>query len=231
MQDTENCIKKLLYFKHFVCLDKPLIVCEGKTDNIYLRSALRKLNSKFGTLASIDKGKLVTKIRFLRHSRVEHDVLELSGGTGNLANLVARYEKAVYRYRHRPLGHPVIIVIDNDSGSDPVFGVMKQRKILIGQDSKEPFYHICFNLYVVKTPEIGAKGTSCIEDLFDSATRNRKLDGKSLSLAKEFDRTSNFGKFDFADRVVSPNVGSIDFDGFIPLLDRIVAVTSHYRSK
>lgn len=32
--------KKLLYFKHFVALDKPLVVCEGKTDNIYLRSAL-----------------------------------------------------------------------------------------------------------------------------------------------------------------------------------------------
>ena len=39
--------KALLYFKHFVALDKPLIVCEGKTDNIYLRSALKALDPGF----------------------------------------------------------------------------------------------------------------------------------------------------------------------------------------
>jgi hypothetical protein len=45
--------KKLLYFKHFVVLDKPLLVCEGKTDSIYLRSALFLLSRKaHGPLAN-----------------------------------------------------------------------------------------------------------------------------------------------------------------------------------
>ena len=81
-------------------LDRPLIVCKGKTDNIYLRSALRALNPKYPDLAEIDKGKLVAKVKLLRHSRAEHDILELSGGSGNL---VARYEKSVSRYAYRPL--------------------------------------------------------------------------------------------------------------------------------
>ncbi len=87
--------KKLIYYKHFVALEKPLIVCEGKTDNIYLRSALKALNPKYPPLAKVDKGKLVTAVTLLRHSRVEHDILELTGGSGNLGNLVGQYESGV----------------------------------------------------------------------------------------------------------------------------------------
>ena len=223
--------KSLLYYKHFVSLDKPLILCEGKTDNIYLRSALKALDPRFLVLAKMDKGKLVTAVRLLRHSRVEHDILELSGGSGNLANLVGRYEAAMYRYRHRPLEHPVIVLVDNDSGSDPVFSAMKQHKIVVSQKTMLPFYHVCFNLYVVKTPELGTKGTSCIEDLFDPSVRAIKLDGKSLSLNKDFDRGLYYGKVDFAERVVRQRFTSINFNNFIPLLERLESTMADYKAK
>ncbi len=150
--------KNLLYFKHFVVLDRPLIVCEGKTDNIYLRSALKALDPKYPELAKVDKGKLGTKIKLLQHSRAEHVILELSGGSGNLGNLVARYEKAVSRYAYRPLKHPVIALIDNDSGFDPVFGALKQQKVTVSHTTAEPFYFVGFNLYVIKTPELAPQG-------------------------------------------------------------------------
>ncbi len=220
--------KKLLYFKHFVALDRPLIVCEGKTDNIYLRSALKALDPRYPELSEVDKGKLVTKVRLLRHSRVEHDVLELSGGSGNLGNLVGRYERAISRYAYRPLRYPVIVVIDNDSGSDPVFGALKQRKVTISLTTAEPFYYVCFNLYVVKTPERGSGGTSCIEDLFDATVRAKKLDGKTLSLGKDWDSKTQYGKLDFADKIVRAGFSTIDFSGFVPLIDRIVAVLADF---
>ena len=223
--------KRLLYYKHFVVLDQPLIVCEGKTDNIYLRSALKALDPKYPQLARIDKGKLATAVRLLRHSRVEHDILELSGGSGNLGNLVGRYEKAMQRYTHRPLKYPVIVLIDNDSGSDPVFGAMKQHKVTISQTTKLSFYHVCLNLYVVKTPEFGERGTSCIEDLFEPSVRTMKLDGKTLSLAKDYDGNQHYGKMDFADRVVRANYSNINFSGFVPLFDRLVEALNDYSKK
>jgi RNA-directed DNA polymerase len=223
--------KKLLYYKHFVALEQPLIVCEGKTDNIYLRSALKALDPKYPQLAIVDNGKLVTAVTFLRHSRVEHDILELSGGSGNIGNLVGRYEKAVSRYAHRPLKHPVIVLVDNDSGSDPVFGAMKQHNVTVSQTTTLAFYHVCFNLYVVKTPEFGTKGTSCIEDLFDTAILAETLDGKTLSRVDKFDPSQQYGKFDFADKIIRPRFATINFSRFGPLLDRMVAVLNDYQLK
>lgn len=212
-------------------LDKPLIVTEGKTDNIYLRSALKALYTKYPELVHLDKGKLISDIQFLRHSRVEHDILELSGGSGNLGTLIGRYEKALYRYAHRPLRSPVIVLIDNDSGSDLIFATLKKRKITISSATTDAFYYVCFNLYVVKTPELGAKGVSCIEDLFDPSTRAIKLDGRSLSLDKEYDIKTHYGKMDFADKIIRANLTSINFTDFEPLFDRLVAVVKDYKLK
>lgn len=223
--------KRLLYYKHFVALEKPLIICEGKTDNIYLRSALKALDPKYPQLAKVDKGKLVTIVTLLRHSRVEHDILELSGGSGNIGNLVRRYEKAVHHYAHRPLKHPVIVLIDNDNGSEPVFGAMKRHNVTVSQTTALPFYHVCFNLYVVKTPEAGSKGTSCIEDLFDETALAETLEGKTLALADKFDSNKHYGKFEFADKIIRAKFVTINFSRFIPLLDRLVAVLHDYSTK
>ncbi len=71
----QNLYKKFLYFRHFINPSAPLIVCEGKTDNIYLRSALKALDPAYPQLAEVIGGKLFTKVRLLKHSRAEHDVL------------------------------------------------------------------------------------------------------------------------------------------------------------
>ncbi len=222
--------KALLYYKHFVALERPLIVCEGKSDNIYLRSALLALDPNYPTLAEKVGEKLVTKVRFLRQSRVEHDILELNGGTGNLKNFIERYEKAVYRFKHRPLKHAVVVLVDNDSGSTPIFSVLKQRGITINLTSTVPFYHICFNLYLVKTPERLASGISAIEDLFDKSVRERKVDGRFLSVEKDFDLKHHFGKVEFAERIVRQQFSTINFDAFIPLLDRVAMAVADYKA-
>ena len=221
--------KELLYFKHFVGLDKPLIVCEGKTDNIYLRSALKALDPKFPVLAKVVDGKLETNVRLLRHSKVEHDILELSGGTGNLKTLIERYERAVYRFKHRPLKQPVIVLLDNDTGSNAIFSLMKERKITINHMTTASFYRVVFNLYVVKTPEMGSKGVSSIEDLFDASVRATKLDGRSLSLEKTYDIKTHYGKLEFAERVIRQGFAKINFKSFVPLLGRIEAAIADYK--
>ncbi|MEA2768232.1 MAG: RNA-directed polymerase, partial [Acetobacteraceae bacterium] len=115
--------KRLLYFKHFVILEEPLVVCEGKTDNIYLRSALKSFagSGLYPELAELDGSSLKSKIRFLKGSRVEHDILQLSGGSSNIAEFVGRYHGSVARYTYKPMNYRVIVLVDNDSGASPVF--------------------------------------------------------------------------------------------------------------
>jgi RNA-directed DNA polymerase len=60
---------------------------------------------------------------------------------------------------------------------------------------------------------------------------NTVVDGKTFDPNKEHQAEGKYGKLIFAERVVRPNADSIDFSGFAPLLDRIVAVLDHYKAQ
>ena len=212
--------KKFLYFRHFINPSEPLIVCEGKTDNIYLRSALKALDPAYPQLAEVKGGKLFTKIRFLKHSRTEHDILELSGGTGNIAKFIAHYKAGVFKYKFRPMKFPIIIVADNNSGQLGGGGVFSEaNKLLKGSGAislttTNDFYYLCHNLYLVKTPEIGATGESCMENLFEASVLAKTLDGKTFNPKSDQDTATQYGKVIFADKVVRANYDKINFSKF-----------------
>jgi hypothetical protein len=62
-----------------------------------------------------------------------------------------------------------------------------------------------------------------IEDFFDQAVKATKLGSKSFNPHTPFDQNKNYGKSLFAEHVVKKSQATIDFDGFEPVLDRIVA--------
>ncbi len=37
---------RFLYFRYFIALEKPLIICEGKTDVAYLKIAIKQLKNR-----------------------------------------------------------------------------------------------------------------------------------------------------------------------------------------
>ena len=229
----QKLYKKFLFYKHFVALEKPLIVTEGKTDPIYLRCAIRKLKKYHPRLGKVVDGKFSSAVRFLGHSDATKKVLELGGGTGNLNRFFNTYEETINSFKFKPLAHPVIILIDNDEGTKGVFNTIKDKfKNEISLETSEPFYHLHENLYLVKTPENGKDGKSCIEDLFDQKLRETIIDGKKFDPSKEHNEDSNpYGKSVFATKVVIPNIDKIDFSGFEKLLDRIEAVLGDYEQR
>src|SRR6185437_4877209 len=113
MTATRRLYRDFLFFKNFVALGLPLIVCEGKTDNIYLRAAIRNLGVHTGVLRGMD-GKLL--VRFLNHESKSAEILQLEGGTGALKFLFRDYKRNLTEFSFAPLEHPVIVLIDNDSG-------------------------------------------------------------------------------------------------------------------
>ena len=83
------------------------------------------------------------------------------------------------------------------------------------------FYFVNNNLYLVKTPHVGTKKETCIEDLFDKELFETEINGKKFSPENDADREKFYGKRYFAERVVAKNFETINFDGFKPLLDRL----------
>ena len=143
--------------------------------------------------------------------------------------LILRYKRQLQTFKHRPLKHPVVVLIDNDKGAKVIFSVIKKNYgISIDKKSSDPFFHLIDNLYLVKTPKRGMKSESCIEDFFDRELLATKLDAKKFNPKKVHGADGEYGKAVFADKVIRPKADTIDFSKFAPLLERVSAVVDHY---
>ncbi len=221
---------KFLFYRYFVNLEQPIILCEGKTDNVYLRYAIRMLGDFHPILGSWSGEIFDINISFFNYSNRAHDVLGLGGGASDLKHFLRKYRPTLEKFNHRPLNYPVIVLIDNDDGAKQIFSVIKNTyNSAITLKSSELFFHVTNNLYLVKTPELGETGVSYIEKFFDSALTDMKLDGKKFNPDKKHGAEDEYGKVVFAEKVVRPNAHKIDFSKFAQILQRIVAVIDHYK--
>jgi hypothetical protein len=70
-----------------------------------------------------------------------------------------------------------------------------------------------------------------IEDLYSSTDLKRKHDGKSFSKSKTFNKDREYGKMDFATKVIAKNFESVDFSGFRDLLSRMQKAVEDYHAR
>lgn len=218
--------RDLLFFKYFVCPPKPLIVCEGKTDSVYIKAAIQWRKAFHPILAVQKDNSIQLNISFLNFSGLVHRILDLNGGTGGQKRLIEHYATRLARYKFLPLTQPIILLIDNDKGSNGIFSIIEQKfKLNPTIKSNADAYFLGQNLYLVKTPE--ANGESKIEDLFDATLLAAPIGGKSLNLTNKKSQDYEVGKTAFAN-FVRANAASIDFSNFDVLLNRIVSVLNHF---
>jgi RNA-directed DNA polymerase len=105
---------QFLDYLWFYGIDEPTIICEGKTDSIYLKAAIKARAPHF--LDLVETKGAITKIRprFFKYSDTAAALQDLSGGTGELNNLLSHYRNRIRTFKGGA-SHPVIIVVDNDS--------------------------------------------------------------------------------------------------------------------
>jgi RNA-directed DNA polymerase len=214
-----------LFYKHFFSLDRPLIICEGKTDIIYLKCALKQLATEYGKLVQKKDGDFVFEIKFLNLSKNLKEVFAISEGTPGLASLMDIYKTYMKPFKGDGKKHPVIMLIDNDSGSKEI------KKKLSSDELAKPFSWFVENLYVVRIPPVSASEETAIEDLFDKNTLDTKIDGKKFSRNAKIDTNKEYGKIVFAEKVIKSNQKTISFEGFKEILNRFMAVIENYNQE
>lgn len=230
--------RRFLFYKYCMALKEPLIITEGKTDPVYLREAVKSRTKFHPALGAPGKDGFKHALRYFNYGGLVHEVMDLGGGTGDLKSIPLDYmrnlkpSKGSHKpFAHKPMRHPVIIVLDNDEGLATVASTVKKNfGMAIDIKSTADFYNVTENLYIVKTPENGSKNT-CIEDMFPKKWRDHKINGKKLNAASKIDPTKDLSKEAFAKSVVKANAAKIDFSGFDPFLDRIFKVLVHHASK
>jgi RNA-directed DNA polymerase len=229
---SEVMYRRFLMYKLFYNAHEPTIVCEGITDNIYLQHAIRSRAQQFPTLVSRGAdGSVKLEVRFFRYPSGEQrqttstgKILGLSGGSSDLGNLLLAYREIIQGFHTLKNVNPVIVLIDNDDGAKPVFSILRQ---VTGahHDRDEEFIHVISNLYVVATKRINNQ-PSKIEDFFNPADK-KDLGHRKFNETSDPDPATEYGKVEFATKVVRPNAGSIDFSGFDGLLNTLVKVIQH----
>lgn len=220
---------RFLFYKSFVVPAKPLILCEGKTDNVYLSLAIRYSPTFHPALGIPQPTGFEQSVSFFSQTNQSHRILELDGGSGNLKFFIQRYKNHMASYGHRPQPFPVIVLIDNDDGASPVFSVIKDNyKKVINHAANDPFFHLTDNLYLIKTPHILGKTKTCIENFFDTSVLATLVDGKKFNPDKDHGSDGEYGKHFFAEKVVRPNAPKLNWSGFHPLLQRVCDVMAHY---
>jgi retron-type reverse transcriptase len=226
LDSHEETYRQFLFFKDFYANTVPLIVCEGKTDNIYIKAAIRQLGHAYPQLAEqATQGHFKLKVQIYRYTAITSHLLDLSGGTGSFPSLIGRYEEECKRIPFKGLKHPVILLVDHDDGANTVYKAIKQKISAKASklDDQAPFYFLGNNLYVVLTPLKDGNKTK-IEDFFEDKVKQVLLGGKHFSESKSFDKKTQYGKFLFAEQVVKKHQEKINFEGFKPILDRLNAV-------
>jgi hypothetical protein len=218
-----------LLYTEFYAAPRPVIVGEGLTDNIYLHHAIQQLAKHFPLLAQVDPvGTPSLNVRLFKYTRSSTNrVLGISGGTGQLAAWMSTYLKSTNKFHGPGKQHPVILVADSDSGAHAIWSAYKS---ITGKTAPKtaPFTHVYGNLYIVPLPLKGATA-AVIETCFDPSTLAMKVNGKTLSLEKSFDKNLHFGKAEFAKRIVAAHASTIQFRGFSDLLTNISAAIQEHR--
>jgi RNA-directed DNA polymerase len=214
--------RDFLFAKNFLFMDRPLIICEGKTDNIYLDAAMKSLAADFPRLAIWQGEEFKRLVRLFTYTHKTQEVMHLGGGFGDLVQVARDYRRSWAKLAKRAVTYPVIMVVDNDDGGKEVFKAVRDvggPEIAIADPTI--LFHAFHNLYLIKTPHIGAKVKTCVEDLFDAATLALPLGQKTFDPKVEAETDRFFGKKIFAEGIVRPSWKNIPFDGFRPMLAAI----------
>ena len=229
LDGIKNLYQKFLFFRHFYYNETPTIVCEGKTDNVYLRCAVENLANDYPELIDID-GKL--KVKLLNRTETTNEMLSMAEGTSGLVYLLEIYKRFTKKYRVKGQSSPVIIIVDNDKEGRKVKakadGLSAQNRKAKNLTSTRPANYVFENLYIVLIPNTETKETP-IEGLFDPALLKTKLNGKEFHLEnKGLDPEKHYGKDYFSRFIIKAQKKSINFNGFRPLLDEVKTILNSY---
>lgn len=224
--------KRFLDFLSFAHNQEPTVLLEGKTDNIYLKCALKSLHAKYPGLISPDPGHNLL-LRLFRYSQQSDTLQSLAGGTGDLKLFINTYKDRVSNFKAASFQNPVIIIVDNDKGAGEVFSAATAKSDTKTKvDGSKPFYHITKNLYLVPIPLLPKTKETFVEHLFDPSELKRKIGKKTFHLpSKGFDPAKHFGKAPFAEQIVAKRRDKIDFSGFEPLLNGLQGAITDYAAK
>lgn len=120
---------RFLAYRYFVCLERPLIICEGKTDNIYIKHAIANLSKFQPRLGSWEGESFKCSVSFFNYRNQASDILDIGGGISDLKFFFIpnRFKRVMDGFKYTTLKFPIIVLIDNDKGGREIFATIRKN--------------------------------------------------------------------------------------------------------
>lgn len=240
LSSREKTFSKFLFYRLFYNNEKPTILTEGHTDNIYLKSAINRLVNDYPNLG-VPKSKNASYellVRFIDYSKRTKFLLELAGGAPYLNHFINEYDKNHNFYNAPNPTHPVIVVLDNDKGLNDsgIEGLLKRikQKVIYPKTLKDDeyrkseFIHVMHNLYLVLTPLGNKDNQTDIEYFFGDDARKYIYKNKCFNSVDKRNEKTDLSKDAFANHIVKGKKNEINFNGLKPLLSRVNQAIEHF---
>ncbi|ELX8650091.1 retron Ec67 family RNA-directed DNA polymerase/endonuclease [Vibrio vulnificus] len=234
LNSRERVYGRFLQYKHFFANEYPTILTEGKTDNVYLKSALNQLQASYPNLVNPKSAQkqYSPKLKFPDLNRKTMYLLDIGDGATPFVRFVQRYAEDLRSFENKKAQNPVILILDNDSGPKDLLNHLVKKVKSCPNDlatiKNSGFIHLFHNLYLILTPLNAGGKDSAMEDLFDAATLGTVIDGKTFSPDKHIDISKHYGKHIFSTKVIRSNKAKINFDKFKYIFNEVEKVKQHF---
>lgn len=242
LNHREKKYQEFLFYKYFCNSGAPLVVTEGKTDKIYLRTALKQFVKEYPHFIIEKDGEIDYNVSFFKRSdRMEYFFYLSKDGASPLTNIIKSYmgndsvfqngyyENLIKKYNIKP-EYPVILLYDNEFEAKKSKDDKKPIKMLVDQQhglhinidvdelKKKNYVRVIGNLYVQVVPLVKGLQNCEIEDLIFEDLDSMTIDGRRFDRKGKKDPKKYFNK-DYASRYIERNADEFGFENFRMLFD------------
>lgn len=257
IKDVENWNSHVVDYATFLTYknlwknDRIMIFCEGKTDPVYLKAALKSLATKYPQLVSFLGNKYKYNIQFFNPQSKLNDVIGFCGeGGSRLTNLLYFYNLTGNKDNHSkrcsilpwlkkscPVYEtPVIILVDNEFKKDsPLKHIYNASKKFVSDKEYanlsddelkkkldiRPYFNVVDNLYVLTYKRKNGNDIE-IEDLLDTYYINQKLSPLKFDRSGKELISNGFYNKRYLSNFVSRHYQNMDFSQFEDFFDSLI---------
>ncbi len=205
-----NLYSKFLFFKYFINDPRPIIYMQEKIYCTYLKHALKKFSNHFPNIYN--------NIFFISHGKEVSKLIPWFNDIKKINDFIYKYNKMINQF-HVKSEKPVIIIINNDLYSREL---IEENKKIYNPTFHNGYYQITKNLFLIIIPKTQniKNDDFIIEDYFSEKLLSCEINGKA------FDKTNEYERQVFANKVILPNANKMTFSNFLPLLKIINNIIS-----
>lgn len=259
LSSREKEYQKFIFYKYFIANDKPMIITEGKTDILYLKSAMKMYYKEYPELIEKKDGKFEYKVMFLKRLRnkekkgidKQEDNNQKEEDIGKL-----QYFLGIVEHGGDVFNKIYDLYKGNKDHKNLNVGKFFFEKVKI--KPKNPVFLIFDNEQVSDKPLkkfFKGKGLKKIKNLSHRLYYNLyilinpilngkdeaeiedlfeesvlNIEIKGRTFSREDDKPEYYGKNEFS-YYVYDNYETINFENFIPMLNEMKKVINEYKEK